>query len=330
MRTRPLGRTGLAVSSLTFGCGNVGGLLIRGDEGEQREAIARALDAGVSYFDTAPLYGDGASEETLGRLLPQSEHRAVVGTKVRLTPEALAGGTAAAVREALDASLRRLRRDSVELYQLHNTIDDAGDRLDRGHALSVDRILNDVLPALEGARRAGKVRHIGFTALGEAGAIERLAAAGGFETAQVPYSLLNPSAGREAGAGESARLLRGDGLGTIGIRLLAGGALGSPTRHAIASPTVAVVGQGRGTARDYAGDVTAAAGFHRLVEAGAAASLPALAIRYGLSAEGLDTAAVGFSSLAQVREALDAIAAGPLEAAVLDEIHRIQAAFADA
>jgi ribonuclease Z len=69
MNQRPLGSTGLTVSELGFGCGSVGGLMVRGDPADQRRAVARALDAGITYFDTAPSYGDGRSEENLGRAL---------------------------------------------------------------------------------------------------------------------------------------------------------------------------------------------------------------------------------------------------------------------
>ena len=63
MEYRVLGRTGLRVSVLGFGCGGIGGLLVRGDENEQRRTVERALEAGVTYFDTAQAYGDGRSEE---------------------------------------------------------------------------------------------------------------------------------------------------------------------------------------------------------------------------------------------------------------------------
>ena len=66
MEYRVLGRTNLRVSALGFGCGNVGGLMVRGTPAERERAVARALDLGVNFFDTAPLYGDGVSEEHLG------------------------------------------------------------------------------------------------------------------------------------------------------------------------------------------------------------------------------------------------------------------------
>ena len=69
MEYRVLGRTNLRVSALGFGCGNVGGLMIRGTRAERERAVARALELGVNFFDTAPLYGDGVSEEHLGEAL---------------------------------------------------------------------------------------------------------------------------------------------------------------------------------------------------------------------------------------------------------------------
>ncbi|MDQ3811060.1 MAG: aldo/keto reductase, partial [Chloroflexota bacterium] len=71
MEQRDLGRTGLKVSALGFGCGAVGGLMVLGEADEQRRAVGRALDAGITYFDTAPSYGDGRSEVNLGRVMSE-------------------------------------------------------------------------------------------------------------------------------------------------------------------------------------------------------------------------------------------------------------------
>ena len=71
VKYRTLGRTGLEVSEIGFGCGNVGGLMIRGSEQEQIEAVSRALELGINYFDTAPLYGNGQSETNLGKVLTE-------------------------------------------------------------------------------------------------------------------------------------------------------------------------------------------------------------------------------------------------------------------
>ena len=69
MDLRRLGKTGLTVSTLGFGCGNVGGLIIRGTPAERERGVARAMELGVNYFDTAPSYGDGESERNLGQVL---------------------------------------------------------------------------------------------------------------------------------------------------------------------------------------------------------------------------------------------------------------------
>ena len=69
MKRRPLGRTGLSVSEIGFGCGPTAGLIVRGDEKTRRDAVARALELGIDYFDTAPAYGDTLSEQYLGATL---------------------------------------------------------------------------------------------------------------------------------------------------------------------------------------------------------------------------------------------------------------------
>src|SRR5918911_867291 len=85
MQMRTFGRSGLRISVLGFGCGAVGGLMVRGDPNDQERALARALDVGVNYFDTAVQYGEGESEKNLGRILRKLKPPdAIVGTKVRI------------------------------------------------------------------------------------------------------------------------------------------------------------------------------------------------------------------------------------------------------
>src|SRR5690349_3323267 len=102
MEQRPLGSTGLTVSALGYGSGAIGGLFTKGDPAEQKRAVARALDAGITYYDTAPSYGDGRSETNLGRVLGELNAwgRVVVGTKVRLGSDDLADPVAAIQRSA--------------------------------------------------------------------------------------------------------------------------------------------------------------------------------------------------------------------------------------
>src|ERR1700719_1419983 len=126
MEMRVYGRTGMRLSVLGFGCGAVGGLMVRGDPRDQQRAVARALAVGVNYFDTAVQYGDGESEKNLGRVLQNLKPAdVVVGTKVRL-PSAEFGRIADTVSKSLDGSLLRLRREQVDIFHLHNAITEHG------------------------------------------------------------------------------------------------------------------------------------------------------------------------------------------------------------
>src|SRR5277367_431542 len=126
MEMRVFGRTGMQLSVLGFGCGAVGGLMVRGDQLDQERTIARAIAAGVNYFDTAVQYGNGESEKNLGRVLQRLKPAdAIVGTKVRLS-SADFGNIADAVATSLEGSLTRLRRDRVDIFHLHNEITETG------------------------------------------------------------------------------------------------------------------------------------------------------------------------------------------------------------
>jgi len=222
MDYRTLGKTGLRVSALGFGCGNVGGLMIRGAPAERERAVARGLELGINYFDTAPSYGDGLSERHLGQALRALRATPYVGTKFRLEP-AEWRDAAGAIPRALEGSLERLGMERVDLFQLHNLI---------GATPSADQVLNEVVPALERLREQGKLRYYGITALGDTAALHRVVGAGRLDTAQVCYNLLDPSAGMPVPAGFPAqdfdRLLDRAGqhqVGVIVIRVLAAGAL---------------------------------------------------------------------------------------------------------
>src|SRR5262245_65336641 len=110
MELRPLGNTGLTVSALGFGCGNVGGLMVRGTHEDQVAAVRRAMDAGITYFDTAPSYGNGLSETHLGEVLKELDawDQVTVGTKLRVEP---GEDPAPAVRNSVIESLKRLQTD---------------------------------------------------------------------------------------------------------------------------------------------------------------------------------------------------------------------------
>jgi len=319
MEHRELGRTGLAVSLLGFGCGNVGGLLVRGTPAVRERAVARAVELGVNYFDTAPLYGDGRSEEHLGQVLRALRPAVYVGTKVRLAPAEL-GNVPGAIARSLEASLRRLGLERVDLLQLHNPIL----ATPGGRGVPLATVLDAVVPTLVRLREQGKLRFLGMTALGETAALHRVLEAGGFDTAQVCYNLLNPSAGAAVPAGFPAQdfggLLgraRAHGVGVIVVRALAGGALsGALERHPIAVPTLEPIASGP----DYATDVERARRLDVLVREGHAASVVEAALRFAAAGPGVSTVLVGCSSLAQLEEAAQALARGPLPPAALERL----------
>jgi len=316
---RTLGRTGVKISALGFGCGNVGGLMVRGTPAEQEQAVARAVELGINYFDTAPSYGDGESERSLGRVLKVLRPNVVVGTKFRVEPTER-GRVEAAVTASLEASLRRLGLDRVDLLQLHNLIADDG----RGTSLETRTVLEQVVPALEGLRQQGKIRFFGITALGDTPAIQRVIDARALETAQVCYNLLNPSAGTALPPGFPAqdfgRLLdrtRAADMGVIGIRVLAAGALsGVETRHPVAVPSVDPIA----TSPQYGVDVQRTGHLQALVKDGHASSLIEAAVRFAITNTAVTTVLVGYSSLEHLEYAAAAVNKGPLPHAALDRL----------
>jgi len=163
IETRPFGPQNLPLSRFGFGCGGVGGLMVRGAAADQERAVARALEAGINYFDTAVQYGNGVSEQNLGRVLRKlGAQEALVGTKVRLRSEEF-GNIAAAIAASLDGSLRRLQREQADLFYLHNEITLSGG----GETLSVRQVLEEVVPAFQALQTAGKLRLPTMTAVGE-------------------------------------------------------------------------------------------------------------------------------------------------------------------
>jgi aryl-alcohol dehydrogenase-like predicted oxidoreductase len=179
MEMRRIGQ--LAVSVAGLGCNNFGGRI---DEAQTRAVVDAALDAGVTFFDTADLYGGGGtSEELLGRALGARRNDAVVATKFGMLPppDGLTGGSPAWVGRAADDSLRRLGTDHVDLYLIHQP--------------DPTTPIGDTLEAMNALVTAGKVRELGcsnFTAdqLDEAAAAASERGLRPFVTVQNEYNLL--------------------------------------------------------------------------------------------------------------------------------------------
>ena len=320
MEMRDFGRTGMKVSVLGFGCGAVGGLMVRGSSADQERAVGKALDAGINYFDTAVQYGDGLSETHLGQVMAKLKPaNAIVGTKVRV-PSSAFGRIADEIAQSLDASLKRLGMDHVDIFHLHNGIaTDGGDE-----SLSVRQVLEEVVPAFEALRAAGKTRFLGITAVGDTAALHKVLDSQKFQSAQVSYNMLNPSPAQALPAGYPAqdygRLFDhtvAAGVGVVGIRVLAGGALsGSAERHPIASPPPAPIG----SAFDYGTDLQRAQRLMPLVTEGFAGSLAEAATRYAISHKAMGTILVGMATVDEFDAGLAAVLKGPLSAAALARV----------
>ncbi len=319
MQRRRLGRTGLPISVLGFGAGAVGGLMTKGDPLDQERAIARAVELGINYIDTAALYGNGESERNLGRVLGALKPDVVLGTKFRLKA-ADRTRVAAAITQSMDESLKRLQRDHVDLFQLHNPLvaKDADDRL------AIDIALNEVVPALQALVKAGKTRFIGLSGVGETLALLKAVESRAFDTIQVVYNALNPSAGGPMPAGapgqDYGRLLeraQAADMGTIVIRALAGGALsGTTARHPLAMQVVDPIG----SAPDFAADVVRARALEPLVRESGAGGLAELGKRFVISHPAVTTMLIGYSTLDHLEEAAAAVNKGPLSVALSKRI----------
>lgn len=121
MKYRPLGKTGINVSEISFGTWAIGGSWGQTDEKESLRALDKAMDEGVNFFDTADVYGDGRSERLLSQATKGKEDRIHIATKFCRAGDIGNPATysEAQVREWCEASLKRLNRETIDLYQIH-------------------------------------------------------------------------------------------------------------------------------------------------------------------------------------------------------------------
>jgi aryl-alcohol dehydrogenase-like predicted oxidoreductase len=212
MEFRNLGRSGLRVSLVGLGCNNFGGRI---DLDATRRVVHRALDAGITLFDTADSYGNrGGSESMLGEILGDRRKDIVLATKFSQPMNdagTLKGASRGYITTAVEASLRRLKTDWIDLYQQH-----LPDPLTP---------IEETLRALDDLTRQGKVRYIGCSNLAawqvtEAVWTSRMHDLNAFASAQDEYSLLARDAEREL-----LPALNAHGLGLLPFYPLAGGLL---------------------------------------------------------------------------------------------------------
>jgi len=154
MEYRKLGSTDLEVSILGYGASPLGNEFEEIDVREGDRAVHMAIDLGINFFDTSPYYGRTLSEERLGRALGPRRKNIVLATKCGRYDMDAFDFSAERVRSSIDESLRRLRTDYVDIYQMHDI-----EFVDR------EQVINEALPVARELQRAGKCRYVGITAL---------------------------------------------------------------------------------------------------------------------------------------------------------------------
>jgi len=322
MNYRTLGRSDLRISEIAFGCGAASGkgLFVSDDIALQKATIARALELGITYFDTAPIYGAGRSETALGRALRALDAKPIVATKIALELEQL-DDIPAAVVASVEGSLERLGRDGVEVVYLHNRV---GARrapkpnMGVGALLTVEDVLgpHGIVAGLETLRKRGLVRHFGCCAYGgETAAIDAITASGCFDAMLVHYNLVNQTAFYPEATdvaldnyhGVAARAAT-HGVGATVLRVLEAGTLADNAREP--GRTNTALYQDRAHRYDFLRD-----------DAG---KLTAAAIRFALSTPGVSTVLVGIAEVEHVDAAVAASALGPLSAEQLRQIEAVR------
>jgi aryl-alcohol dehydrogenase-like predicted oxidoreductase len=225
MQYRELGRTGIRVSAIGFGGWAIGGTSEgsgvpmgwgRTNDDESLAAIRRARDLGVTFFDTADSYGFGRSESLLGIVLSRRRPQVVIATKVGVvrtsSGDIRKDFSKQHIFHAVDGSLKRLRSDYIDLYQLHNP--------------TIDNLRREeIQEAMEMLQDAGKIRSWGVSVSTPEEGLE-IVAHGWAHTLQVLYNILNQAPARELFPAAKAK-----GYGIIARVPLASGLLTGKFRH---------------------------------------------------------------------------------------------------
>jgi L-galactose dehydrogenase/L-glyceraldehyde 3-phosphate reductase len=316
MDFRLLGRTGLSVSRVGLGGAGLGHAWGATTDDECIRTVRRALDLGVNFFDTSPMYGRGRSEENLGRGLAGERHRVFIATKVRLQTGDELADPEPAVRRSLEHSLKRLRTDCVDILQIHHQVGPeggqylaaAGDPPRYAYRLTLESALA-LGEAMARLAKEGAVRFVGITAWdGHPGVVEQLLGSGVFHTAQILYNLVNRTADSapppdfdDVDQGRMLPVAKRHGIGVIGIRSHAAGALAEKLDRAV-KPDSAV-------ARDYA-----RARRYAPPAQGPYRTLSQVALRFCLDHPGIDTVVPGAKNAAELEEAVGCLDLPPLDA----------------
>lgn len=329
MKYRRLGRTGLKVSEVGFGGAGIGHVWGPTTDAECVAAVRRAVELGVDFFDTSPMYGAGRSETNLGDALVGLRSQVYIATKVRLRAAEDLADMAGAVQRSVEESLRRLRTDYIDVLQIHHQLGPEGGQYVAAvgpppryaYRLTCAQAL-ELGAAMQRMVEAGKVRFLGITAWdGHPDVVEPLLASGVFHTAQILYNLLNRTAAApppdgfdDIDQGRSIPVARSHDIGIIGIRAHAAGALADRLDRAVAP--------GSEAPRDHA----RAARLKPLAQE-LRQSLSQLALRYCLDNPDIATVVPGVKNVAEVEEAAACVDLPPIDPEQLAALDRTWAQY---
>ncbi|MCL4543650.1 MAG: aldo/keto reductase [Chloroflexi bacterium] len=312
MRIKRLGHTGLKVSEICLGTMTFGS---QADEDTSRAIVQRALDAGVNFFDTANVYNAGRSEEITGRILKDVRRDIVLATKVhhRMGPGPNdAGQSRKHIMDAVEASLRRLGTDYIDLYQVHR--------------FDPETPLEETLSALDDLVRAGKVRYAGCSnyaawQLTKALWISDVRRLTRYDSVQPRYNLISRTI-----EGELLPLCADQGVGVIVYNPLGGGMLTGKHRREAGPAAGTRFDNNRNYQNRYWRDIVFdAVDRFREIAADQPATMAQLALAWTLANPVVTSAILGATSVQQLEETLPAteVTLSPELLPLVDELWEI-------
>ena len=321
MKNIKLGRTDLDVSEVVLGGGWVGGLFIDPSYEMMEKALETSIESGINWIDTAETYSEGQSEKNIGDLLSALpvKDKFYISSKARLDPKS-SESFGSQIDRKLDNSLKRLKTDKLDLYQLHNkiTFEEGVETLTSAQILEK----NGVCDIMEKIKEDSRVDHIGLTALGDTKPIRDVVNTGCFDTAQIYYNLLNPTATfKEKGIWNDQDFsnlvsdCQTQNMGILGIRVFAAGLLATDIRHGREIPVTHMI--------DIKEEERRVQRIYKVVGQ-TYGNRAQLAVRYGLSAESLHCTVLGLATLEHLQNAIQAVEMGPLPKDVLEKILELQ------
>ena len=321
MKNIKLGRTDLNVSEVVLGGGWVGGLFIDPSYEVMEKALETSIESGINWIDTAETYSEGQSEKNIGDLLSALpvKDKFYISSKARLDPKS-SESFGSQIDRKLDNSLKRLKADKLDLYQLHNkiTFEEGVETLTSAQILEK----NGVCDIMEKIKEDSRVDHIGLTALGDTKPIRDVVNTGCFDTAQIYYNLLNPTATfKEKGIWNDQDFsnlvsdCQTQNMGILGIRVFAAGLLATDIRHGREIPVTHMI--------DIKEEERRVQRIYKVVGQ-TYGNRAQLAVRYGLSAESLHCTVLGLATLEHLQNAIQAVEMGPLPEDVLEKILELQ------